>query len=147
MREGEPQMTDVPAAEAVARDFLDRLTSGDVDGAISNFAADGVAEWPFAFEPIPTRIEGRDAIHAVHAAIPSVYSRVAFHITATYPMSDPEWVAVEYRGDMETVTGAPYQNTYVSLFRVVDEKIVLFREHYNPLVLQAALGDAFEMPD
>ena len=50
-------------------------------------------------------------------------------------------MVLEYPGNIVQWNGSRYDNDYVRLFRVVRGRIVLFREHFNPLVLQQAFSD------
>ena len=56
------------------------------------------------------------------------------------PMADPEWVVAEYRGEIDLKGGGSYNNDYVGVFRVVDGRIVLFKEYFNPRVLLDSFG-------
>ena len=58
-----------------------------------------------------------------------------------YPHIDPETVFVEFNGDVDVIpTGRRYQQTYGGLFHVVDGKIKLFREYYDPAPYAWAFG-------
>lgn len=61
-------------------------------------------------------------------------------------MIDPNWVLVEYRGQIEVLaTDRSYNNHYCGLFQLHNGKICLFREYYNPIVLTEAFGDPTEL--
>ena len=49
-------------------------------------------------------------------------------------------VFAEWRGDVEIIPRRNYRQQYGGLFHVVDGKIELFREYYDPIVFQYAFG-------
>lgn len=50
-------------------------------------------------------------------------------------------VYAEWHGDVEIIpTGRQYKQRYSGLFHVVDDKIELFREYYDPIVFKYAFG-------
>lgn len=124
--------------ETIARQFLTGLDSMDIDAALSNFADNGVQELPFSPDGFPDRLDGIDALRRQYGGLPDAYTSMTFDVTAAYPMADPEWVALEYRGSIELAAGGRYDNDYIGLFHVVDGKIRLFREYFNPIILQRA---------
>lgn len=58
------------------------------------------------------------------------------------PLQEAGWVFAEYHGEIELKSGGTYNNDYCGLFHVVNGKLVLFREFFNPIILQRAFGDA-----
>lgn len=46
----------------------------------------------------------------------------------------------EYRGEIDLKGGGSYNNDYVGVFRVVDGKIALFKEYFNPQILVDSFG-------
>ena len=54
--------------------------------------------------------------------------------------ADDDWVIIEGRGDMTTISGEPYRNHYCLLYRVVDDMIVEIREYQDSAMGEARLG-------
>ena len=54
--------------------------------------------------------------------------------------ADDDWVIVEGRGDMITLSGEPYCNHYCLLYRLVDDMIVEIREYQDSAMGEARLG-------
>ncbi|MEM9341245.1 MAG: alpha/beta hydrolase, partial [Bacteroidota bacterium] len=52
-----------------------------------------------------------------------------------FATADPNTVLVKYSGTITTGEGKPYNNTYVGIFRVENQKIVDFTEFFNPNIL------------
>ncbi|MBM0206508.1 nuclear transport factor 2 family protein [Micromonospora sp. STR1s_5] len=128
-----------PAVD-LARRFLDGLQAMDIDAALACFARDAVQEMPFAPPGFPSRLDGIDALRRQYGGLPDAYASMRFDITAILPMEDPQWALLEYHGTIAQRDGSRYDNDYAGLFHVADGAIVLFREYFNPLVLQAAFG-------
>ena len=112
----------------------------DVDGFVELWAEDGAQEMPFAPEGFPKRLEGKEDIRRQYGGMPEAYATMEFPGRALRPMIDPEWVVAEYRGEIDRADGGTYNNDYVGLFRVVDGKIALFKEYFNPEILVEAFG-------
>ncbi len=127
-------------AATVAQRFLERLGAMDVDGALDCFAEDAVQELPFAPEGFPRRLDGIDALRRQYGGLPNAYRSMAFPVDAVRAMADPEWLLLEYRGAIELVVGGRYDNRYAGLFHVVDGRIRLFREYFDPIVLARAFA-------
>ena len=126
---------------AVARALLLGLEALDIDAALTNFADDGVQEMPFAPEGFPSRLDGKDALYRQYSGLPDAYDSMQFEIRTAHALDDPQWAVLEYHGTIRQMNGESYDNDYIGVFQVIDDKIVLFREYFNPIVLQRAFGD------
>ena len=64
-----------------------------------------------------------------------------FPLKAIDSGADPQWVVVEFHGDLtNTKTGEDDGNEGVVVFRVIDGKVALFREFYDSLKRQKNEG-------
>lgn len=134
------------ANEQTVRDFLCLLAQKNMDAWANLWTEDAVQEMPFSPAGFPTRVAGRDALIKHYSGLPAAYGAMSFPDLILYPMSDPNWVLAEYRGEIEVLaTGRSYNNHYCGLFHLRDRQIVLFREYYNPIILTEAFGDASEL--
>jgi len=105
------------------------------------FAEDAVWEMPFAPAPVPTTVAGRALIGHfadwLFAAVPDL-RLLAFDVRET---ADPQVVVLEMQMTSPvTHTGRTYANTYCSVMRVVDGRIALFREYFDPTVVVDAFS-------
>lgn len=142
-----PQTTEVVEKEIrtmktqdTVRAFLVALEEKDMTAFADVWADDAVQDMPFSPEGFPKRVEGKENIVAHYAAWPDISGSAQFtdHLVF-YPMADPEWVFVEYRGLVEILTtGKIYKQQYGGLFHVRRGKIVLFREYYDPVAFSYA---------
>lgn len=123
-------------------DFLKSLEEKDMDKFASVWADDAVQDMPFSPEGFPKRIEGKEELIKHYAAWPEISGKANFTDNLVfYPMQDATMVFAEWRGDVEIIpTDRKYKQRYGGLFHVVDGKIELFREYYDPIVFQNAFG-------
>ncbi|MDJ0958112.1 MAG: nuclear transport factor 2 family protein [Arenicellales bacterium] len=128
-------------AEAV-RTFLTSLEEKDMEKFASVWADDVVQDMPFSPEGHPKRVVGKENLVNLYSGWPQNTGKANFtsHLIF-YPMQDPETVFVEFKGDVEVIpTGRQYKQMYGGLFHVVDGKIKLFREYYDPAPFTWAFG-------
>ncbi|HEY9736225.1 MAG TPA: nuclear transport factor 2 family protein [Trichocoleus sp.] len=128
--------------EQAVRTFLTSLENKDMDAFAEVWAEDAVQDMPYSPEGFPRRVEGRENLIRHYAGWPENSGQANFtNELVFYPMQDPTMVFAEWRGVVEIVpTGRTYDQRYGGLFHVVDGKIVLFREYYDPIVFRYAFG-------
>ena len=128
--------------EQAVRDFLTSLETKDMDAFAAVWTEDAVQEMPFSPDGFPTRVEGRDNLIQHYAAWPEISGSANFTDELIfYSMENPTMVFAEWRGAVEIIpTGRLYEQRYGGLFHVVDGKIQLFREYYDPIVFIEAFG-------
>ena len=128
-------------AEAV-RTFLSSLEEKDMEKFASVWADDAVQDMPYSPAGHPKRVVGKNNLVKLYSGWPQNSGEADFTSQLVfYPMRDPETVFVEYKGDVEVIpTGRQYKQTYGGLFHVVDGKIKLFREYYDPAPFARAFG-------
>ncbi len=128
--------------EEAVRRFLTSLENKDAQLLASVWADDAVQDMPFSPEGHPKRVTGKEAIVDLYAAWPDVAGDADFTSELVfYPMQDPETVFAEFRGRVDVIpTGREYRQTYGGLFHVVDGRIRLFREYYDPAPFAWAFG-------
>lgn len=122
--------------------FLESLEEKDMARFASVWADEAVQDMPYAPQGHPGRVVGKADILKLYAAWPDNSGAANFtNDLVFYPMQDPQVVFVEYHGDVEVVpTGRRYRQTYGGLFHVVDKKITLFREYFDPAPFAWAFG-------
>ena len=122
----------------LAEQFLNALTTRDVDQVMPLWNEDGVMEFPFVPEGSPNRFEGLDAIRSTLASAFVQRPRMLFFDVKAYQAADSNLAFVEFKGDMTLQNGAPYNNTYIAKVEARDGKLIHFKEFFNPLVDLAA---------
>ena len=128
-------------ADAV-RTFLTSLEEKDMEKFASVWADDAVQDMPYSPKGHPKRVVGKENLVNLYSGWPENSGESDFTSELVfYPMQDPETIFVEFKGDVEIIpTGRQYQQTYGGLFHVVDGKIKLFREYYDPAPFAWAFG-------
>ena len=122
----------------LAEQFLNALTTRDVDQVMPLWDEDGVMEFPFVPEGSPNRFEGLDAIRTTLASAFVQRPKMSFFDVRAHQAADPNLAFVEFKGDMTLQSGAPYNNTYIAKVEARDGKLIHFKEFFNPLVDLAA---------
>jgi ketosteroid isomerase-like protein len=129
-------------AQAVLARSLELLEAGDARGWVDLFDEDGVLEFPYAPHGWPTRFAGREALWQHMRKFPENLA-VRFSGLHFHPTGDPELVIAEYRGDGEALTtGLEFHQTYISVVRIRNGRILGYRDFWNPLAHLDALGGA-----
>lgn len=97
---------------------------------------------PFSPQGFPERVESKANLIKHYAAWPKISGKANFTDNLVfYPMQDATMVFAEWRGDVDIIpTKRNYQQQYGGLFHVIDGKIELFREYYDPIVFKYAFG-------
>ncbi|MDJ0748186.1 MAG: nuclear transport factor 2 family protein [Woeseiaceae bacterium] len=126
----------------VVRAFLASLEEKDMEKLASLWADDAVQDMPYSPEGHPRRVVGREDLVDLYSGWPANSGAADFTSQLVfYPMQDPETVFVEFKGDVEVIpTGRGYKQTYGGVFHVVNGKIRLFREYFDPVPFAWAFG-------
>lgn len=127
--------------DAVYR-FLTALEDKDMTRFAEVWAEDAVQDMPFSPDGFPKRVSGRNRLIAHYSQWPEISGQADFTSNLRfYPLADPTMVFVEYTGSVDIIpTGRHYRQTYGGLFHVLDGKIQLFREYYDPTAFVHAFG-------
>ena len=137
--------------ELVRKFFSTDLTS---DEWVDMFAIDGVKEVPFALPDMTFKWDGRDALQESRRINSRRnWSNVEHLNLEIYPTSDDEVFFVLSQMDAR-LDDRPYVQNYVHMLQFRNEKIVLYREWFNPLrlldtrggTIGFAEGDTFTNP-
>jgi ketosteroid isomerase-like protein len=111
----------------------------EVDAFVELMSADGYIEWPYRPPGVPARIQGREEIRQ-HLQTAGGFIRFdEYRNVILHETTDPAVVIVEYAAHGSVVaTGAPFRQTVIAVFRVVDGQVVSYRDYINPLPLLEA---------
>ena len=139
----EPKVSDYPSAAALLRHSLDLFLAKDMKGWSLLCADDVVAEFPFAPQGSPRRLEGREALHEYLRNYPSVIDVRSIPDLRVYPTTDPDVAIAEWSSSGEVLTnGNAYEMRYATFVTFRDGLIVSYREYWDPLAFTQALGGA-----
>ena len=124
----------------VVRAALERVSKLDMDGAIELTAEDYALEVPFRSDGGPTRLEG-DKARSFMRFLPTVLARLDFYDVVVHGATPNGLIFAEYKSNGMTKEGRPYPNAYIAVFELVDHRITVWREYYNPVVIANAFPD------
>jgi ketosteroid isomerase-like protein len=123
----------------VVRALMQGISSGAWDGLHDWYAEDAGIEYPFAL-PVPTRLEGRQAIRDYFALAALSPLRLRLRDMVVRETADPEVVVAEWTYDGEGADGRAFQVANIQVTRVRDGKILSSRDYHNHFVLTEAMG-------
>ncbi|WP_078868723.1 nuclear transport factor 2 family protein [Streptomyces sp. NRRL B-1347] len=125
------------------RHGLGLLARGDMEGWIALFAEDAVAEFPFAPDGYPRRLEGLAALAPYLRGLSDHIAYDAFPYVEIHETGEPGTIVAEMRAEGRVVaTGGPFEMAYVAVVTVGDGLIVRYRDYWNPLAIPASLTAA-----
>lgn len=116
----------------------------DVTAWLALFADDAVIEFPYASAVgTPERLEGKRAIYEYMKDTPSQMLGLTFTDVRVQPALDANVVFAEVHGEATIAsTGRLYRQDYVMRLETDGERIVRYREYWNPVPALAAFGGA-----
>jgi ketosteroid isomerase-like protein len=134
---------EAPTAVQLFQKCLDRFLAKDMKGWTDLCAEDVVAEFPFAPEGSPSRIEGRSALYDYLKNYPSVIDIHKIPTAKTYATDDNNVVVAEWSVTGKVIgNGNPYDMSYATFVTYRDGLVVNYREYWNPLVFLTSLGNS-----
>lgn len=138
-------MSDIPSGTPSAVDLLrrslDAFLAKDMKAWTDLCADDVVAEFPFAPEGAPARIEGREALYEYLRGYPDVIDVREIPSVRVYSTADENVAIAEWNVIGSVVSnGNPYNMGYATFVTFRDGLVVNYREYWNPKVFLEALG-------
>ncbi|MFD9286427.1 nuclear transport factor 2 family protein [Streptomyces mirabilis] len=134
-------MSNSPSAVDLLRRSLDTFLAKDMKAWTDLCADDVVAEFPFAPEGAPARIEGREALFDYLRGYPDVIDVREIPAVRVYPTDDENVAIAEWSVKGSVVSnGNPYNMSYATFVTFRDGLIVNYREYWNPQVFLNALA-------
>lgn len=97
-------------------------------------------EQPYSpLQPGGVRVEGRQAANSFFGRIFRQYSQIRFVDVVFRQSQFDNAVILEGRGDFRVATDqSPYRNQYIGVLEIVNGRIALIREYFNPLIVPRA---------
>ncbi|KJY20502.1 MULTISPECIES: nuclear transport factor 2 family protein [unclassified Streptomyces] len=127
-------MTIPMTAAELYRHGLELLLEKDIPAWVDLWSTDGVLEFPFAPEGMPSRLDGKAAVGEYMRHYPDHVDLHDFPDVKIHQTTVPETVVVEMRGVGRLVqTDTPYDMTYIAVVTVQDGLITSYRDYWNPL--------------
>jgi ketosteroid isomerase-like protein len=134
-------MSNTPSALDLLQRSLDTFLAKDMKGWTDLCADDVVAEFPFAPEGSPARIEGREALYEYLRGYPDLIDVREIPTVRIYSTDDENVAIADWSVSGKVLTnGNPYEMRYATFATFRDGLIVNYREYWNPQAFLKALG-------
>jgi ketosteroid isomerase-like protein len=131
------------SAVELLRHSLDTFLAKDMKGWSLLCADDVVAEFPFAPQGSPSRLEGREALFEYLRNYPSVINVRSIPHLRIYATDDPNVAIAEWSSSGEVLmNGNAYEMSYATFVTFRDGLIVSYREYWNPIAFMQAVSGA-----
>jgi uncharacterized protein len=122
--------------------YLDLQANNQMEQFKELWADDAVVEFPYAPPSLVARIEGKEAIFNYYKDTPNQFTNWKFTISQFYETLNPSVILIEWHGNAEILaTGQSYDQTYIGYLQMKDNKIVYYKEYWNPIIVLEAFGD------
>ena len=132
----------LPAVDLLRRG-LDRFLAKDMKGWTDLCDEKVVAEFPFAPEGSPRRIEGRDALYEYLRNYPNVIDVRSIPSLRVYTVDDPNIAIAEWSASGLVLTnGNPYEMSYATFVTFQNGLMINYREYWNPMAFMQAMSGA-----
>ena len=136
-------MSATPTAVDLLRRSLDTFLAKDMKGWTDLCDENVVAEFPFAPDGSPRRLEGRAALYEYLRNYPSVIDVSSIPTLRTYSTDDPNVAIAEWSASGRVLAnGNAYAMNYATFATFRDGLMVNYREYWNPLAFMAAMNGA-----
>lgn len=136
-------MSNFPTAVELLQRSLDTFLAKDMRGWSLHCADNVVAEFPFAPEGSPRRLEGREALYEYLRNYPSVINVRSIPQLRIYATDDPNVAIAEWSASGEVLTnGNPYEMSYATFVTFKGGLIVNYREYWDPVTFMKAMSGA-----
>ncbi|MCZ8522496.1 MULTISPECIES: nuclear transport factor 2 family protein [Paenibacillus] len=127
--------------QEIVRVFMESLLEWDIGRWVDLFHEDAVFEFPYAPAAMTRLLNGRAAIQDYIREFPNLLVIHDFSEPVFHPSSDPEQGVVEFGCRGESVqSGKPYHQSYISVIRLKEGRIIHYKDYWNPLVVLEAMG-------
>lgn len=127
------------ANKALLQKVFDAMGTGDAAALATLYTHDYTLELPYA-SPEPIKVSGLANVGSYVGEALKVF-RFTLTLTEIYDLADPDILIAEYVSHGEvTTTGAPYNNTYIGIWRFRNGQVCGTKEWYNPEISARALA-------
>ncbi len=121
----------------------DDLLSPDADSLLDMMTDDVVFEFPFPLPNGTRRIEGKKALESYLPIVGQALSFDVLTLKRSMIGQDRATAVIEFSCTGSSKTSvARYDQDYISVIDLRDGRISHYRDYWNPLIAQRALGDS-----
>lgn len=119
----------------IVKTLFEAVSVADGQAVRPLLADDILMELPFAIPPFPSEKSGGDAIASGIKNGSRMFTSFRLTPITCYPSPETNCIVVEAQSEGQLTKGGVYSNQYVFIFKFTDDKIILWREYFNPLRL------------
>jgi len=102
---------------------------------------DLILEFPYAYSvKMPGRVVGKKACVEYLSGVMKHFTGLTFRDVVINTTGEPDKLIIEYAGRCKLASGVVYEQTYATIQRFRDGKMVFFREFWNPMAVIDAFG-------
>jgi len=127
-------------AHALVARLLEGFNEGDMVAIERCLHPDVRAELPFAPAAMPAEVGGREAVMTMFREGRANFQRMILTPSQFYWSPDQSTMIMEATSDAELANGVPYRNRYVFVVRIEAERVILWREYFNGLIVAEAMA-------
>ncbi|WP_425234361.1 nuclear transport factor 2 family protein [Ulvibacterium sp.] len=121
-----------PQKITAIQNFFEALEARKLENVLSSFTTDAAQIMPFAPGNFPKQLTGIAAIKNQYTGVMGYEQSYEIEYFTT---QSPDVYIAKYQGTITTNGGKPYNNSYVGIFTLKDDKITNFVEYFNPNIL------------
>jgi ketosteroid isomerase-like protein len=129
-------------AQALVGRLLDGLNKGDMGAIESCLHPDAVAEFPFAPAPMSPMATGLEAVMAMFRAGRANFKSMMLTPGKSYWCPEQSSLVLEATSEAELAGGGRYGNRYVFVIGIQADRIILWREYFDSLIVANAMAGA-----
>jgi ketosteroid isomerase-like protein len=133
-------LIDEETAKQTARQVFERFNQGDIAGVAALFHPDIRGEWPFPPPGGVSICEGKAEVLAMFENARDIIAEIKVTMNSLHWVPADGLVIIEGTGKARLVHGSAYDNRYVFVIAFRDGLVSLWREYFNPLIVQASLA-------
>jgi ketosteroid isomerase-like protein len=124
-----------PAAR-IARQFLQNLEQKNANAIARLWDEEAIYELPYALPNTPSQFKGKEAAQQNILRIIKMFEQIEVEKVRFYPTEDPNIILVETNGNFIVADrDKTYRNKYIAVIEIKNNRIVLLREYFNPLIV------------
>ncbi|NJJ38667.1 nuclear transport factor 2 family protein [Paenibacillus apii] len=132
------------ASREIFHKFCKSFLEKDMNQFIELFDDNALFEFPYAPKGFTQKLEGKAAIYEYVKDFPQRFDITRFSEPTFHFAMNPNIMIVEFEIEEAQVltTGKPYLQKYISVIETRDNKIVHYKDYWNPVIALVALLDA-----
>ena len=135
MESRDPIENDSQFMRATVKTLFEAVSVADSEALRPLLADDAIMELPFAIPPFPSAKSGGEAIASGIKGGSRIFTSFRLAARTFYPSPETNSIVVEAESEGRLAKGGTYSNQYVFIFKFASDKIVLWKEYFNPLRL------------